>query len=179
MVTPDIQAEATEKVGAWLAQEFDQPLDAFNIIPLTHLNTPHFASFMIEQKRLRTAGDLYVMSDGKSVLLASQKHFAQVLEAEALLQNPTAIPAEQIAELYLRMAEARTGGIITESSAFPLQSLNPEDHAQFNPPSVEKTQTGLILRFWSIGASPTAVTQWEIHIHPDYTLKTSETTLSG
>ena len=169
------QKLVTQNVENWIQQEFNKPLDLFGIYPIPNLNTSLYNFFMIEQKGLREAGHLYVMSDGNETLQADLTNFSHILSREHYLDDPSAIPPEKLAELYIHMVEGRSGGILTDSDdIFP----DTVDTSQFSPPHIQSTNNGVVLLFWATGHSPQQLSRWEVKINSDYQIESQETPLT-
>ena len=153
-----------DSIKQWIKQTFNKPLDDFDIHSIPYLSLPRYKFFLIEQKGLRDAGDIYVMSDGSETLLASRDNFSHILRQEAYLDNPTLLTAPQLAELILRMAEGRSGGIITDSDVI----VDDVDVSSFSPPSIQQADEGIILKFWSLDVYMSEVSRWTVYIDRDY-----------
>jgi hypothetical protein len=164
-----------KKIENWLQQEFpQQPLSDFQIIPIAHLSTPNFVFVMVEQKDMPGAGDLYLMTDEKEVLLASESHLAKVLAHEKFLEQQTFLTPARLAELYLRMGRAQPGSIITEADDFALKRLNKDASSQFMPPTIEQKSDGVVLKFWTSNPVSRTVARWEVQIDQNYNLAATE-----
>ncbi len=153
-----------DNIKQWIQQNFQKPLDNFNTHSIPNLNLPHYKFFLVEQKGLRDAGDIYVMSDGNETLMADKVNFSHILRQESYLDKPTLLTAPQLAELILRMAEGRSGGIITDSDVI----VDDVDVSSFTPPNIQQTDEGIIVKFWSLDIYMSEVSRWTVHIDRDY-----------
>lgn len=156
--------DVDNNINQWIQQNFQKPLDNFDIHSMSNLSLPHYKFFLIEQKDLRNAGDIYVMSDGNETLLASKANFSHILQQESYLDNPNALTAPQLAELILRIAEGRSDGIITDSDVI----VDDVDVSSFSPPSIQQTGEGIVVEFWSLDVYLSEVSRWTVHIDRDY-----------
>jgi hypothetical protein len=141
-----------------------------DVVRVPHLSTPSHDFFVVSQRRLGPAGEVYAMSDGDEVFPAGRDNLAEVLRREGVLEDPERIPPEQLAELYVRMGEVRRVRVLADPSDFALASLDPEARKRFQPPSVRKADGGVEATFWTAGPEPDHVERWRVTLDSDGTL---------
>jgi len=159
----------------WIQETLNQPPDDFNIHSIPNLSLPHYTFYLIEQKNLRNAGDIYIMSDGNKTLTANKANFSHILQQETYLDNPTLLTAPQLAELILRFAEGRSGGIMTDSDVI----VDDIDVSSFTAPSIKQTNESIIVEFWSLDVYLSEISCWTVHIDNDYQIHSKRIVLNS
>ena len=173
------RAERSETtVRRWVEKTLGWEEGRADVVRVPHLGTPSFDFFVVSQRRLAPAGDIYVMTDGSAALPPGRENLAKVLAREGFPLNPSAIPAAQLAELFLRMAAVRPGRVIAEASDFALRSLEEDARASFAPPRVESECTHAVLTFWAAGLDPTHVERWRVEVAADGSLADESETIA-
>jgi hypothetical protein len=154
-------------VRAWVDRTLGPEAD---VVRVPHLSTPRHDFYVVSQRQLGPAGEVYAMSDGEEVFPAGRENLAKVLAREGVLEQPDAIAPATLAELYLRMAEVRRVRVLEDSTDFALEDLEPGVRARFEAPAVRTTQDGLELTFWTAGPEPSRVEHWRVRLGRDGTL---------
>ena len=173
------RAELSETaVRRWVEKTLGWEEGRADVVRVPHLGTPSFDFFVVSQRRLAPAGDIYVMTDGSVILPPGRENLARVLARESFPRDPRAIPAAQLAELFLRMAAVRPGRVIEEASDFALRSLAEDMRASFAPPRVEGEDARAVLTFWAAGADPQHVERWRVEVAADGSLSDESETVA-
>lgn len=169
MSTPDLpESRGKAAVSAWVGRTLGS--EGADVVRVPHLSTPSYDFYVVSQRRLGTAGEVYAMSDGTEVLPAGRESLAKVLGREGVLERPDAIPASQLAELSIRMAAGRRARVLEDPSDFALEDLEPDLRTGFSSPSVRKSDDGVEASFWTAGPEPNRVERWEVRIAADGTI---------
>jgi hypothetical protein len=159
------EMSSKDAVLAWVDRTLGS--DDVDVVRVPHLSTPTYDFYVVSHRRLGPAGQVYAMSNGTDVLPSGRENLAKVLEREGVLENPNAIPAAQLAELFVRMAAGRRVRALEDPSDFALEDLGPGLRERFSPPTVRETSDGVEASFWTAGPEPNRVERWRVRIAPD------------
>ena len=162
--------EGEARVREWVERTLGWGNGRADVVRVPHLGTPGFDFFVVSQRALGPAGDIFVMTDGREIHTAGPSGLGRVLAREGFPRDAGAIPAAQLAELFLRMGAVRQGRVIQEASDFALRSLSEAARASFTPPRIQPEGDGALLTFWTAGADPTQVARWKVWITADAAL---------
>jgi hypothetical protein len=157
-----------DAVTAWVERTLGS--EGMDVVRVPHLSTPTYGFYVVSQRRLGPAGEVYAMSDGTEVLPAGRENLARILAREGLLERPDAIPPAQLAELSLRMAAGRRSRVLEDSSDFALEALRPDVRARVSSPSVYRTADGVEARFWTADPEASRIERWRVRIATDGTI---------
>jgi hypothetical protein len=152
---------STELVQHWVRETMGWGDDRFSVHVVPHLSLPHHDLVMIEQKAVRSGGELYVMTDGQHVLPAGAANLGKVLAAEGLASDPGAVPAEQVAALFFRMAEVGRGRPLDDPA-----------------PRAARDGDGVMVEFSSERGFRGPVEHWSVWVTPDGSLRSAVETRS-
>ena len=141
---------AADVVQRWVESTMGWAPERFSVHAAPHLSTPHHELVVIQQKAIRHGGELYVMTDGERVLPASAANFGSVLLAEGLVDDPEAVPAELVAELFFRMAEVGRGLPVSDP-----------------PPRAERDGDGVRFEFSSARSPGAPAERWRVRLGAD------------
>ena len=142
-------SEASEVVRRWVESTMGWAPQRFAVYAAPHLSTPHHELLMIEQKGVGHGGELYVMTDGSSVLPAGAANLGKVLAAE----GPDTLEPELVAELFFRMAEVGRGLPVSEP-----------------PPRASRDGDEMRFEFWSERSPGAPLERWTVRLGADGTL---------
>ena len=145
-----------------------------NVVRVPHLSTARYGFYVVSQPRL-AAGETYAMSDGDEVLPAGRESLARVLEREGVRDDPGALPAAQLAELYVRMVDGRRLRVLEDASDFALEDVSAEG---FTPPAARSVEDGVAIEFWTTGPEPSRVERWNVRVAPGGTITDEHETVS-
>jgi hypothetical protein len=107
-----------------------------------------------------------VLSDGERVLGRGSEPFAEVLRREGVLDDPTALPAALVAELFCRLVGPDPCSPITDAGHPSLRYVPPAIRATYAPPAITARGPDLNIAFWSVADRPWQVSRWTVTISP-------------
>jgi hypothetical protein len=165
----------------WAARTMGWGPDDVTAAAAPQLSTPGFDFVLLAQRRLREAGEIPVMTDGRAVLPAGEASLGRVLAAEGLAEDPDALPASLVAELSMRLAEPGGGRAVTTPDDPALAGLAAEDRARFEPPRVTRDGDGARASFWSARGpgSRAELRRWTVRVGPDGTVERTAEPVTG
>jgi len=155
-----------ERAGAvvrdWVASTMGWGPERAAVYP-AQPSTPGFDLVAIVQNGVRSGGELYVMTDGERVLPAGAANLGTVLAEEGVADDPEALPAALVAELFFRMGQPGGGRPILAAYDPAL----PEDaRSAFAPPHAERDGDGVRIAFWSERAPGGPLERWTLRLEP-------------
>ena len=147
---------STEIVRRWVQETMGWGDDRFSVHAVPHLSLAHHDLVMIEQKAVRSGGELYVMTDGEDVLPAGAANLGKVLAAEGFASDPAVVPAALVAALFFRMAEVGRGRPLDDP-----------------PPRAVRDGDGVQVEFSSERGFRGPVEHWSVRVTPDGSLRSA------
>jgi hypothetical protein len=162
---------AERVVREWAEQTMGWGPDRVGVHAAPHLSTPRFDLVTLAQRGMRSAGELYAMTDGDRVLPAGAASLGRVLAEEGLPGDPRAVPPERVAELFFRMAEVGRGRPIVDPGDAALERVPAEPRAEFTPPAARREDGGALLEFWSERGLGGDIERWRVRVGADGTLE--------
>lgn len=159
-------AQAEDAVTRWADATLDlgAPLE---VHALPQLSTPRYVLVGLLQPGSRTDADLHALWDGRAVLPSSAGALASVLVREGLMDDPAALPAALVAELWLRLAEPGRGRPLLDTGA------------RSTPPRALRDGDAVAITFWSERSHGGPVERWTLRLHADGTLEGAATPGAG
>lgn len=160
--------EIPEPIARWIGE----PADRYSVVALPHLSTPQFTVFLVARANVSHGDRHIVVIDGEEVLPASTATFGEILLREGLLADPTAVPPDQLANLFCSLASAEhgppCGSSIDDLTRSVLKLLPPNEWVRVRLPAIttEPRSGGFTLHFWATGRKPLQVLEWTVHIDP-------------
>jgi hypothetical protein len=153
---------AGEVVRDWVSETMGWGPEKVGVHPAPQLSTPKWDFVVLAQPGVHHGGDLYVMTDGERVLPASAENLGQVLLDEGLGDDPDALPAELVAQLFFYMAAVGRGRPVLEDGDRAVA-----DAPGFEPPRVDRDGDGVRATFWSERDFGGPLERWTVRLRPD------------
>ena len=167
-MTVDARAtHARDVVRRWAETTMGWGPDQVEVHPAPHLSTPRFVLVALTQHGARSGSDLYVMTDGDRVLPTSAANLGEVLVEEGFAADPSALPAELVADLFFRMAELGRARPIADADDHALDALPGATRADFAPPRADRDRDGARLEFWSEHGVGGEIERWTVRVARD------------